>query len=762
MALQPQLVFGIHGTRRDRNKTQQMNFCFQVGYKSTTEYPLQQRVQGMKCRFELVAQVTTLCNEGRLKDALSLTHHIDHQSINGRGQLEIYACLLDLCAAMNALGEGKQVHRRILMAGLHQNVFLSTKLVTMYAACGNLWDARQVFDNMSKRNVFLWTAMINGYVKNGLYEEAVAFYFQMRREGIFADNFTFSSVLKACSGLSALNRGKEIHVDIIKSGVDPNVFVGTALIDMYVKCGKVEDARQAFDEMPERNVASWNTVILGYAQSWKAEEALELFHQMSWNGIQPNSRTLVSILRACIEIAALKWGMELHGHIIKADLEFNGFIGSVLVNMYARFGRIKAARQVFDRISERDVVVWSSMVTAYSQNGYANEALKLFRCMHHNGMQPNPVTIAGILPACGDLASLKQGKEIHGYIIKNKIESNVFVCSSLIDMYAKCGYVELARQVFDQKSERDVISWTAMIAGYGMNGQGEKALRCFYQMREQGLKPNDVTFVVLLSACSHAGLVVEGWQHFDSMSKDYHIIPRLEHYACIVDLLGRAGRLEDAENFIQNMPVKPNAAVWGALLGACRIHCNIELAERVAGHLFEIEPENTGNYILLSNIYAAAGRWNDVESIRRMMEEKGIKPRAGCSWIEYKSKVCVFRVGDKSHPQAEEIYAMLRSLAGKMKDVGYVPATKFVLQNVEESEKENILCGHSERLALGFGLINTGPRLPIRITKNIRVCGDCHSAIKAISTIVGREIIVRDSQRFHHFRDGACSCGDYW
>jgi pentatricopeptide repeat protein len=336
------------------------------------------------------------------------------------------------------------------------------------------------------------------------------------------------------------------------------------------------------------------------------------------------------------------------------------------------------------------------------------------------------------------------------------------VGNALIDMYSKCGSVELACHVFEKMSMRNEVSWTSMISGYGMNGYGEDALAHFKKMQTTRLIPNHITFVAVLSACSHAGLVSEGKKYFECMSRDYQITPRLEHYACVVDLLGRAGLLDEAESFIQAMPAEPNASVWGALLAACTTHGNLNLGQRVGEQLLELESDNDGNYILLSNIYAAAGKWDRVANVRAIMKARGLKQRPGCSWIRVKTKVHRFFVGDRSHPQSEDIYAMLESLTEQLRELGYFPDTRVVLHNVDEEEKENILNAHSEKLAIAFGVIKTCPGTPIRIIKNLRMCRDCHSATKYISRIVSREIFVRDTTRFHRFKDGVCSCGDYW
>lgn len=576
------------------------------------------------------------------------------------------------------------------------------------------------------------------------------------------NSYTYASILQTCTRKMALMEGKQVHAHLLLSGFEEDLFLGTKLISMYAMCGSIEDARLVFDKMPNQNVFLWTAMINGYVRNHHFREAIQLYSQLLWAGIQPDNFTFSCVLKACAGMAALHKGKEIHDHIVRSDIKLDIVVENALVAMYGQCRELEIARQLFDNMSQKNLVSWSSMIAGYAQNGYANEALGLFRVMQHNCLIINWVTIATVLPACSHLGSLQQGKEIHCQVIKSKLKPDVFVWNALIDMYSKCGVIEAARQVFDKMVVRDVVTWNALISGYGINGYGEVSLTLFEKMLRAGFKPNHITFIHVLSTCSHAGLVVEGWEFFNCMRESFHITPRAEHYACMVDLLGRAGHLDEAEKFIQDMPIEPSSSVWGALLGACRIHCNIELAERVAVSAFRIDPENNGYYVLLSNIYAAVGRWDDVTKVRMMMKDRGLKKSPGCSWIEVKNRIYAFTAGDQSLPQSKEIYAILGSLYQQMKEAGYVPATDFALSNVEEKEKEISLCGHSEKLAIVFGLINTCSGTPIRVIKNLRVCGDCHNAIKFISKIVRRDIILRDTNRFHHFKDGACSCKDYW
>eukprot|EP00253_Pinus_taeda_P022295 PITA_22295 len=543
--------------------------------------------------------------------------------------------------------------------------------------------------------------MISGYVQNGLAIEALILFRNMVAENVTPNCVTAAIVLQACAHLASLQQGMSIHGYILRRHLEVDVFVGNSLIDMYVKCGNMEMAQQVFDKMLRSDVVSWSAMITGYTQSGHAKEALSLFQKMQLEGLRPNSFTMASVLPACAHLKALLEGKCIHGCIIRRGFEFDVVVSTALVDMYAKCGSMEITNQLFNKMLERDLASWNAMITGYAQNGQAHEALTFFYHMQEADLKPDSVTIVGLLTACSHLASLQRGNSINGYIIRNGFDSDVIVGTALIDMYAKCGNIDFAQRAFDKISKRDVIPWSTMIAG-------------------------------------------------------------VDHFACMIDLLGRAGRLSEAQEIIERMPLKPNISVWGALLGACRVHRNIKLAQYVAERLFELDPKNVGYYVLLSNIYAASGRWNDVAKVRTMMKELGLRKTPGCSSILVNKRVHAFFVGDRSHPQSENVYGTLETLVGQMKEAGYIPNTDFVLHDVEEEVKGQMLSSHSEKLAIAFGLINTSPSTAIRITKNLRMCGDCHNATKFISKIVRREIIVRDANRFHYFRNEFCSCKDYW
>ncbi|KAJ7542121.1 hypothetical protein O6H91_10G090800 [Diphasiastrum complanatum] len=702
-------------------------------------------------------KVSRLCQEGRLKEALHMVELMVQQTTTT--PIGAYVCLLKGCSKRKALAEGKQVHALIAQSVLDSNIFLANTLVHMYSKCGSVLDAHKVFSNMPQRNVYSWTAIISAYADSGQGEKAINLFQLMQRTGLAPDKVVFVVVLKACASLAALEQGKQLHSDIIKRGFQSDVIVGSTLVDMYAKCGCTDDARELFNNMSERNVVSWNAMIAGYAQNGLGKEALALYKQMKQEGVQPNNVTFVVLLKACASLAALEQGKQLHSDIIKRGFQSDVIVGNTLVDMYAKCKCIEDARELFNYMSERDVVSWSAMIAGYAQNGLGKEALALYEQMKQEGVQPDIVTFTCVLSACASLAALEQGKQLHFDIIKRGFQSDVIVGSTLVDMYAKCGCIEDARELFNYMSERDVVSWSAMIAGYAQNGLGKEALALYEQMKQEGVQPDNVTFTCVLSACAHSRLVDEGRYVFDSMCKDHDVTPTKEHYACMVDLLARAGCWADAELFINKMPIQPDSVVWMTLLGAARNHGHVEIGRRAFDLVVKLEPKNAAPYVLLSNIYAAAGRNDELAKIRNEMKDAGLKTIHGCSWIEVDNQVHAFVVGDATHPQ---ILAELDRLAGLMKEAGYIPDLSFVLDDVEDEEKEKALCKHSEKLAIAFGLISTPPETTIRIKKNLRVCGDCHNATKIISKIVRREIIVMDANRSHHFKDGFCSCRDYW
>eukprot|EP01018_Ginkgo_biloba_P030868 Gb_12240 [translate_table: standard] len=687
-----------------------------------------------------------------LKEDLYNVHRLDQEGISAHSGT--YARMLQECARLKALRQGKRIHAHMIKTGFKPDVFIGNYLVNMYAKCRSMVNARHVFNKMPERNVVSWTAVIGGYGQSGHSEEALKLFRQMQEAGLKSDQFTFACVLRALASLEGGEQGRQVHASIMKTGFESDICVATALLTLYAKCNFIQDGHQVFDNMSNRDGPSWNSMIAAYAQNGFSEEAFKVFCQLQFEGVKSDQFTFASVLRACAMPEYLEQGKQVHQIIIKTQFDSDVCVASALITLYANCGSIDNAENVFDKMPERDSLSWNALIAGYEQNGHGENALKRFCQMQTAGMQPSQVSFVILLRACATLAVLDQGRQIHVHIIKNKFDLDVSIANALITMYGKCGSIEGARNVFDKMVNRDVVSWTAMIVGYAKHGCGKEALQLFEQMQRAGMKPNHITFVGVISACSHVGLVDKGHHYFDCMSRDHGITPTMEHYACMVDLLGRAGHLEEAENFIKNMPFEAGALVWRNLLGACRIHCNVELGKRIAERILELEPEDDATYVLLSNMYAASGRWDDAAKVRKLMKDRGLKKEPGYSWIVVGRRAHTFVARDRSHLQTEVIYKKLDELSRDMKAAGYVPDMKFVLHDVEDQRKEQFLFHHSEKLAIAFGLLNTSLDTPIQIIKNLRMCGDCHTAIKFISNIVGREIIVRDANRFHHFKDG--------
>ncbi|KAH9317133.1 hypothetical protein KI387_018902, partial [Taxus chinensis] len=631
-----------------------------------------------------------------------------------------FGSILRACAGNSAILQGEQTHAYIIKAKLGLNVDLASSLVDMYAKCRRIKDARQLFDRISERDAVLWTSLISGYAHNGKGEQALELFRDMIYAGEHCNQFTYSSVLVACADLVALESGRQIHSYILRIGFEINSFVWSSFVVMYSKCGSLEDAHKMLGDVQGGEEVSCNAMIAGYTQHGCGAKALKLFSQMHMAGMKVDQFTFPTILNACSDLPALDHGKQIHASIMKTGFESNIYVGNALVNMYAKCQSLDDAYKVFDSMLERDVVSWTAMIGAYVQNGNSEEVLKLFCQMREAGITPDEFNFSSVLSACASLSALEQGKQVHALATRSKSGYHLSVHNSLVTMYAKCGGIEEAYLMFKEMPSRDLVSWTSIIVGYAQNGRGKDALELYKKMLLEGLKPDHVSFVGVLFACSHAGLVKEGRYFFNSMSHDYGITPQTQHYACMIDLLGRAGNMDEAEDLVVKMPVKPDAVVWKSILAACRIHKNTKLGTLAAESLFELEPQNSAPYVLLSNLYAAAGRWDDVAKVRKMMRDRGVIKEPGCSWIEVKNRVHSFVVEDRRHPQTVEIYKMLDTLAKQISDAGYVADTNFVLHDVEEEHKKYALSYHSEKLAVAFGLISMPSGTPIRIVKNLR------------------------------------------
>ncbi|GJS95268.1 pentatricopeptide repeat-containing protein [Tanacetum coccineum] len=555
----------------------------------------------------------------------------------------------------------------------------------------------------------------------------------MQSHNIWADSVTYSELLKCCISRGALREAKLVHKHIFSNGYHPKTFLINTLISMYVKFSLLDDARKLFDQMPERNVVSWTTMIAAFANAGLGYEGLRFLVLMGRDGVRPNMFTYSSVLRACSGLESLK---QIHCGIVKDGLDSDVFVRSALVDNYAKWGELGNALVVFNEMETRDLIVWNSVIGAFAQNSDGDEALNLFKRMKRCGFMADQATLTSVLRACTAMALLELGRQVHVHVLK--YNRDLILSNALLDMYCKCGSMEDARFEFSRMVEKDVISWSTMIIGLAQNGFSHEALEIFQVMKSSGTKPNYITVLGVLFACSHAGLVDKGRSYFESMEKVFGIKPGREHYGCMVDLLGRAGKLDEAVELIHNMEPEPDAVTWRTLLGACRIHRNMDLAAY------------------------AAKKWEDAAQVRKAMKGNNVRKEPGCSWIEVNKQIHAFILRDNSHPQIDEIIRQLNHYVQRLKGVGYVPDTNFVLQDVEGEQLEDPLLYHSEKLAIVYGLMSLTKGKTIRIRKNLRICGDCHLFAKLLAQMENRNIVIRDPIRYHHFQGGVCSCGDYW
>ncbi|XP_068314329.1 pentatricopeptide repeat-containing protein At4g21065-like [Pyrus communis] len=573
------------------------------------------------------------------------------------------------------------------------------------------------------------------------------------------------ALLQACDAVSKLS---QIHAHVLKLGLRNNPLVLTKFASTASDLKAIDYASSfLFSGDADTHLYDsflFNTVIRAYAQtSHEKHKALCFYNVMVQGSVLPNKFTYPFVLKACAGIGDLNLGKSVHGSVVKFGFDDDVHVCNTTVHMYCCCGGgIEFARKVFDEMPKLDSVSWSAMIGGYVRVGWSTDSVELFREMQMAGVQPDEITMVSVLSACSDLGALELGKWVESYIEKEGIHKSVELCNALIDMFAKCGNVDKALKLFRNMSGRTIVSWTSVIDGLAMHGRGMEAIALFEEMIGTGVAPDDVAFLGLLSACSHSGLVERGKRYFSSMEEKFQIVPKIEHYGCMVDMFCRAGCVKEALAFIQKMPIEPNPIVMRTLISACRAHGELKLGESITKQLIRSEPMQESNYVLLSNIYAKMNHWDKKTKIREAMDKKGMKKIPGSTMIELDHEIYEFVAGDKSHRQSKEIYEMVEEMGRKMKKAGYVPTTSEVLLDIDEEDKEDALNRHSEKLAIAFALLNTPQGTPIRIVKNLRVCDDCHSATKFISKVYNREIVVRDRNRFHHFKDGMCSCRDFW
>ncbi|KAA8530492.1 hypothetical protein F0562_005201 [Nyssa sinensis] len=578
-----------------------------------------------------------------------------------------YASVFRTCAGLSALRLGSQLHGHALKTDFGSDIIVGTATLDMYAKCDDLSDARKLFKLLPNHNLQSYNAIIVGYARGDHGYEALQLFQLLLKSGLGFDEISLSGAFSAC----AVNKGHleaiQVHGLAIKSSFWSNVCVANAILDMYGKCGALAEARCVFDEMERRDAVSWNAIIAAYEQNGNEEETLSLFVWMLRSRMEPDEFTYGSILKACAGRQALNCGMEIHDRIVKSGMGLNSFVGSALVDMYCKCAKVAEAEKLHDRIEEQTMVSWNAIISGFSLQKQSEEAQKFFSRMLEMRFKPDNFTYATVLDACANLATVGLGKQIHAQIIKQELQSDVFISSTLVDMYSKCGNMQDSRLLFEKAPKRDFVTWNAMICGYAQHGLGEDALKIFDDMRLENVKPNHATFVSVLRACAHMGLVEKGLHYFHSMQSDYGLDPQLEHYSCMVDILGRSGQVSDALKLIHEMPFEADDVIWRTLLSICKMHGNVEVAEKAASSLLQLDSQDSAACVLLSNIYADAGMWDGVSKMRKMMRHNRLKKEPGCSWIEVKSEVHMFLVGDKVHPRSREIYEKLDVLTNEMK-----------------------------------------------------------------------------------------------
>ncbi|KAI5596839.1 hypothetical protein POPTR_002G030200v4 [Populus trichocarpa] len=844
------------------------------------------------------SHLDSLCKNGSLNDAVTVLDSVAQQG--SKVTPRTYMNLLQSCIDTNSINLGRKFHARISVVQ-EKSPVIETKLVSMYAKCGYLRDARKVFDEMSERSLFTWSAMIGACCREKRWKEVVELYYMMMKDNVLPDGFLLPKILQAVGNCRDVKTGELLHSFVVRCGMGSSPRVNNSILAVYSKCGKLSLARRFFESMDERDIVAWNAMMSGYCLKGEVEEAHRLFDAMceegiepglvTWNiliagynqkgqcdvamnlmkkmvsfgvspdvvawtsmisgfaqnnrngqaldlykemilaGVEPNGVTITSALSACASLKVLNTGLGIHSLAVKMSFVNDVLVGNSLIDMYSKCGQLGAAQLVFDLMSEKDLYTWNSMIGGYCQAGYCGKAYVLFTKMQKSQVQPNvvtwntmisgyiqsgdedqamdlfhrmekegeikrdnaswnsliagfmqirkkdkalgifrqmqsfcispnPVTILSMLPACASLVALKKVKEIHGCVLRRNLVSVLSISNSLIDTYAKSGKIEYSRAIFDRIPSKDFITVNSMITGYVLHGCSDSALGLLDQMRELGLKPNRGTLVNIILAHSLAGMVDEGRQVFSSMTEDFQIIPASEHYAAMVDLYGRSGRLKEAIELIDNMPIKPQSSVWYALLTACRNHGNSDLAIRARENLLDLEPWNSSIHQSILQSYAMHGKYEDAPKVKKLEKRNEVQKPKGQSWIEVNNTVHSFVAGDQSTSYSDLFSWVERiSMEAKVHDLH----CGCCIEEEEEEEKEEIVGIHSEKLALAFAIIRS-PSAPqsIRIVKNLRTCADCHRMAKYISAKHGCEIYLSDSNFFHHFKSGCCSCGDYW
>ncbi|XP_060195968.1 putative pentatricopeptide repeat-containing protein At3g47840 [Lycium barbarum] len=653
--------------------------------------------------FEINSQLKELVKKGQLENARQMFDKMTQRDevtwtnmisgyVNASSSLQALSLFLEMrrdpivkmdpfavslavkaCGISMNLNCGELLHGYSIKSDLVGSVFVGSSLVDMYMKAGNVLEGCRVFDEMPLRNVVSWTAVITGLVRAGYNEEGLVYFSEMWRDGVECDSYAYAIVLKACADIGCLNYGREMHTRIVKKGLDMSSYVANSLATMYNKCGKLNYGVFLFGRMRLPDVVSWTTVITTYVQSGQDRYAIQAFLRMKESSVSPNEYTFAAVVAACANLSRLDWGAQLHANVLRVGFLDSLSVSNSIVTMYSKCGQLDSASLIFHEMSRRDIVSWSTIIAGYAQGGCGEEAFELLSWMRKEGPKPTEFALASVLSACGSMAILDQGKQLHAHVLIIGIDHTPLVLSALINMYSKCGSIPEASRIFNSARNNDIVSWTAMINGYAEHGYSQDAISLFENIPYAGLRPDSVTFIGVLSACSHAGLVDLGFHYFRLMKEEYKISLSKEHYGCMIDLLCRAGRITDAENMIKSMPFEKDDVVWSTLLRGCRLHGDTECGRRAAEQILKLAPNCAVTHTTLSNIYASKGKWGEVAELRKLMRLKGVMKEPGWSWIKVKDQVSAFVAGDKKHPQNEDIYDILDLISSK---------TEFSFQNI--------------------------------------------------------------------------------
>ncbi|KAL6618749.1 hypothetical protein ACP70R_033888 [Stipagrostis hirtigluma subsp. patula] len=666
--------------------------------------------------------------------------------------------VLRAAAAAGDLSKGKALHARLITAA-HFDVVLHNHLIAFYAKGGRLGLARKVFDAMPSRNAVSANLLMSGYASSGRHRDALAL---LRGVDFGANEYVLSTAVAATAHVRSYDMGRQCHGYAVKAGLAEQPYVCNAVLHMYCQCAHMEDAVKVFENVSGFDAFAFNSMINGFLDRGQLDGSVRIVRSMVGEIEQWDHVSYVAVLGHCASKKDFVLGGQVHGQALKRRLEMNVYVGSALVDMYGKCDCAHEAHCAFEVLPEKNVVSWTAVMTAYTQNELFEDALQMFLDMEMEGVQPNEFTYAVALNSCAGLAALRNGNALGACAMKTGHWGHLPVGNALMNMYSKSGSIEDAWRVFISMPFCDVVSWNLIITGYAHHGRAREAMEAFHEMLFVSAVPSYVTFVGVLSACAQLGLVEEGFYYLNTMMKEVGVTPGKEHYTCMVGLLCRAGRLDEAERFIVSSCIGTDIVAWRSLLNSCQVYRNYGLGHRVAEQILQLKPSDVGTYVLLSNMYAKANRWDGVVKVRKLMRERGVRKEPGVSWIQVGSEVHVFRSEEKLHPQMDQITKKLGELIDQIKVIGYVPNFAVVLHDIEDEQKEEHLMYHSEKLALAFGLIHAPKGETIRIMKNLRICDDCHVAIKLASIVTNRRIVVRDAVRFHCIEGGVCSCDDYW